>query len=103
MSDYKDSDGNATNIYQLINKEPEWAVSIIEKLQVENKALKEKFIKECIATTVLMEKIEALKESTDELLEALDGYFKSNSNTVEALDIINKAWLRAEALKEKEL
>jgi len=35
-------------------------------------------------------------------LEALDAYFVSNSNRTEALDIINKAWLKAEALKEKE-
>ena len=41
MSEYKDSDGNEISLYRLINKEPEWAVNIIEKFQDENKALKE--------------------------------------------------------------
>lgn len=42
MSGYKDSDGKTVSLYQLINKEPGWAVNIIEKLKEENKALKEK-------------------------------------------------------------
>jgi len=47
MIEYKDSDSNAISLYRLINKEPEWAVNIIEKLQAENKELKERDWEKC--------------------------------------------------------
>jgi len=69
MSEYKDSDGNKIDLYRLINKEPEWAVNIIEKLQAENKDLKEIMIR---AAKYACEQFKAIEASRDELLEAVE-------------------------------
>lgn len=59
MSKYKYSDGNKISLYRLINKDPEWAVSFIEKLKKKNKALEKQ-----------LESLGEIKDETSELLAA---------------------------------
>jgi len=74
MNEWKDSDGNEIDLYRLINKGPKWAVNIIEKLQAENKALKEveKKYKTLKAKNLLLfERYSTLGEIKDETSELL--------------------------------
>ena len=100
MSEYKDSDGNEIDLYRLINKEPEWAVNIIEKLKAENKALKETKLtcEDCGRTFVYIQKVEV---SRDELLKWCILFSKRElpSSIMTRLGLSIEI---AEALKDKE-
>ncbi len=113
MSEYRDTDGSEISLYRLINKEPEWAVNIIEKLKAENKALKESrdelLDSQVKANCEIASKLCDAKDSIKELLNLLpDSRLKGddwkwcwNELSDESQQSVKRGRKKAEAIKEK--
>jgi len=97
MNDYKDSDGNKIDLYRLINKEPEWAVTKINEAEKHRKLLKDHIE----INELLMVENKALKASRNSILKSLRTILNLPAAKIH-WEAIEENVKKAEALKEKE-
>jgi len=108
---YKSSEGFECTLSQMVKIEPEWAVNrirVCEKLEAENKALKEELkttqdIAFELTESLRKEGIELgkVKASRNELLHWLEA-ISVHVKDVETRNAVNLICAKAQALKEKE-